>query len=67
MANAMNPDGTLVYSFVAIVLNNHIPNMIRFFGGFLYLSGMLIMLYNTFKTIEHGHAVDAPIPTFNGH
>jgi cytochrome c oxidase cbb3-type subunit 1 len=35
---------------------------LRFLGGLLYLSGMLIMLWNTVKTATNGHALDVQIP-----
>ena len=35
---------------------------IRLLGGLLYLGGMLIMLYNTMKTVADARAVDAAIP-----
>jgi cytochrome c oxidase cbb3-type subunit 1 len=35
-------------------------------GGLLYLAGMLIMAYNTFKTVSGGQSVNARIPTIVG-
>ena len=35
--------------------------MIRLVGGTLFLVGMLLMAYNTFKTIASGKAYDAPV------
>lgn len=51
MWRATNPDGTLVYSFVDTVLFSHYPYIGRAFGGFLYVSGMVVMAYNVYKTI----------------
>jgi cytochrome c oxidase cbb3-type subunit 1 len=31
-------------------------------GGVLFLSGMLIMAYNVWKTVAGKQAIDAPIP-----
>ena len=52
MWRATNPDGTLVYSFVDTVLFSHFPYIGRTFGGLLYVSGMLVMAYNVYKTIK---------------
>jgi cytochrome c oxidase cbb3-type subunit 1 len=35
---------------------------IRLAGGLLYLSGMLVMAYNVWKTAAGREATDAPIP-----
>jgi cytochrome c oxidase cbb3-type subunit 1 len=35
---------------------------IRLTGGILYLTGMLIMSWNTARTLLAGRAQDAPIP-----
>ena len=59
----LNPDGTLTYSFIESVKEKHVFFIIRMLGGLLYLSGMVVMLFNTLKTIGAGQAVDAPIPT----
>jgi len=62
MWRAINPDGTLTYAFVEVVKAVH-PYLIgRALGGLLYLTGMLIMGYNVFRTISAGKAVDAKIP-----
>jgi cytochrome c oxidase cbb3-type subunit 1 len=39
---------------------------IRLAGGVLYLSGMVVMAWNTWKTVMAGRAVDAPIPALTG-
>jgi cytochrome c oxidase cbb3-type subunit 1 len=36
--------------------------VVRLVGGVLYLSGMLIMAWNTVMTARSGKAVSAPIP-----
>lgn len=51
MWRATNPDGTLVYSFVDTVLFSHYPYIGRAFGGLLYVTGMVVMAYNVYKTI----------------
>lgn len=67
MASAQNLDGTLKYTFVEIVSNNYIPNIIRALGGLLFLSGMIIMLYNVIKTMGAGKPAVATIPAPAAH
>jgi len=62
MWRAVNPDGTLVYSFVESVKATYPFYVIRVLGGVLYLSGMLIMAWNVVMTVRQGKAVPAPIP-----
>ena len=62
MWRAVNPDGTLMYSFVEGVKATYPFYMIRFFGGLLYLSGMGVMVWNTVKTAQAGRYVAVPIP-----
>ena len=63
MWRAVNPDGTLVYSFVESVKATYPFYVIRLGGGLLYLAGMFIMAWNVVKTVMAGKAVSAPIPT----
>ncbi len=58
MWRATNVDGTLTYSFVESVKASYPFWTIRVIGGVLFLSGMLLMAYNMFKTIASGKAVD---------
>ena len=62
MWRAVNADGTLTYSFVEGVKATYPYYVVRFTGGLLYLSGMLIMAYNTFMTMRDGVDVQARIP-----
>lgn len=53
MWRAFNPDGTLMYpNFLETVLNLIPFYWIRAFAGALYLSGLLVMVYNIAKTIQ---------------
>jgi len=61
MWRAVNPDGTLTYSFVESVKSTYPFYAIRLLGGAMYFSGMLIMAYNVWKTVVGSKAVDAPI------
>jgi cytochrome c oxidase cbb3-type subunit 1 len=67
MWRAVNPDGTLVYSFVESVKATYPFYVIRLGGGLLYLVGMLIMGWNTVKTVMAGKAVEARIPLVLAH
>ena len=51
MWRAVNPDGTLTYSFVESVQAMHPYYVIRFIGGTMYLVGMFIMAYNIWRTV----------------
>ena len=61
MWRAVNPDGMLTYTFVEGVKATYPYYVIRLMGGVLYLSGMLLMAYNVWKTIAGARAVDAPV------
>jgi cytochrome c oxidase cbb3-type subunit I len=52
MWRAYDSLGFLEYSFVESVLAMHPYYLIRAFGGLLYVIGMLIMVYNCWKTIK---------------
>ena len=61
MWRAVNVDGTLTYTFVESVKATYPFYAIRLIGGILFLSGMFIMAYNTWKTVRGATAVDAPV------
>jgi len=54
MWRAINIDGTLAYSFVESVKGSYPFWAIRWLGGVLFLSGMLLMAFNMFRTIASG-------------
>jgi cytochrome c oxidase cbb3-type subunit I len=62
MWRAVNPDGTLVYTFVESVKATYPYYVVRLLGGLLYLGGMLIMGWNVVMTVKSGKSADAPIP-----
>jgi len=62
MWRAVNPDGTLTYTFAESVKATYPYYVIRFTGGFLYLSGMVLMAWNTWLTMRGTKSADAPIP-----
>ncbi len=67
MWRAVNPDGTLVYSFVESVKATFPFYVIRLGGGLLYLGGMLIMAWNVVMTIKGGKAVAQRVPMVAAH
>ncbi len=67
MWRAVNTDGTLAYSFVESVKGSYPFWAIRVLGGVLFLSGMLIMAFNMFKTIAGGNTKDVPVVAPAGH
>ncbi len=63
MWRAVNADGTLTYSFAEAVKATYPYYMVRLLGGFIFFAGMLIMVYNVWKTVAGQRAVDdAKIP-----
>ena len=67
MWRAVNYDGTLTYSFVESVQAMHPYYIIRWLGGVFFLTGMLIMAYNVWKTVtsqkvtEINDTIPAPV------
>jgi cytochrome c oxidase cbb3-type subunit 1 len=56
MWRAVNEDGTLTYSFVQSVEATWPYYVGRLIGGLMFLTGMLLMAYNTYKTIRGVHS-----------
>jgi len=50
MWREVNPDGTLTYAFIESIKATYPYYAVRLLGGLLYLSGMVIMAWNTWKT-----------------
>ena len=67
MWRAVNPDGTLTYTFVEGVKATYPYYVIRFGGGLMYLTGMCLMAYNTWLTMRGTKSVDARIPALVSH
>ena len=62
MWRAVNPDGTLTYTFVESVKATYPFYVIRTLGGLLFLGGMCIMAWNTWMTAVSGRSVKIAIP-----
>jgi cytochrome c oxidase cbb3-type subunit I len=62
MWRAVNPDGSLTYTFVESVKATFPFYVIRLLGGVLYLGGMVLMLWNVLMTAAKGSVVEVRIP-----
>ncbi|MEX0957702.1 MAG: cytochrome-c oxidase, cbb3-type subunit I [Burkholderiales bacterium] len=62
MWRAVNPDGTLTYTFVESVKATYPFYAIRLLGGILFFAGMLIMTWNVWKTVAGAKPAEARIP-----
>ncbi|QEY13786.1 MULTISPECIES: cytochrome-c oxidase, cbb3-type subunit I [unclassified Cellvibrio] len=52
MWRAFNPDGSLTYSFIETVVFSKGGYIMRLIGGAFFLTGMLVMAYNTYRTVS---------------
>ncbi len=62
MWRAVNEDGTLTYSFVESLQAMYPFYMVRFVGGAIFVLGIVIMMYNLYKTIAGARAADVAFP-----
>jgi cytochrome c oxidase cbb3-type subunit 1 len=62
MWRAVSEDGTLTYTFVESVKATYPFYAVRLLGGLLYLSGMLLMAWNVWKTVSESRPAEAMIP-----
>jgi len=62
MWRAVNADGTLTYSFIESVERTYPFYYVRLLGGVLFLLGMLLMMYNVWKTVSDAKPVDDAVP-----
>jgi len=61
MWRAFNDDGTLTYSFIETVKFTYPYYGIRLLGGLVFFSGMLVMVYNVYKTIADVKPKPVPV------
>jgi len=59
MWRAYNADGTLTYSFAESVAASYPGYYVRLIGGSMFLLGMVVMAWNTWKTVAPGGAAIA--------
>jgi len=58
MWRAFNKDGTLTYTFIESVTASHAGYVVRVIGGAFFVSGMLLMAYNTYRTAKAAGEID---------
>jgi len=56
---AVNPDGTLKYTFMEGLAKNYPFWHMRTLGGIIFTVGMLFFIYNIFMTIRKGNSLAA--------
>ena len=61
MWRAVNPDGTLTYSFVESLEAMYPFYTVRMIGGAMFLAGMIIMAFNVWKTVAGNQSVEGVI------
>jgi cytochrome c oxidase cbb3-type subunit 1 len=61
MWRAMNDDGTLTYTFVESLEATYPYYAVRLLGGLMFLSGMLIMAWNVWRTVRETEPVDSAV------
>ena len=62
MWRALNSDGTLTYAFIESVKQTWPYYATRFAGGVLFLTGMLVMVWNTWNTWKDARASNPELP-----
>ncbi|KMM87513.1 cbb3-type cytochrome c oxidase subunit I, partial [Pseudomonas psychrophila] len=58
MWRAVNADGTLTYSFVETLVASHPGYVVRLIGGAIFFIGMLLMAYNTWRTVHNAEPAE---------
>ena len=61
MWRAVNEDGTLTYTFIESIARSQPFYAVRLLGGVLFLGGMLIMCWNTWRTVRGVQVADVPV------
>ncbi len=61
MWRAVNEDGTLTYTFVESLQATYPYYALRLLGGLLFFSGMLIMVFNVWKTVASEKPEPVPV------
>jgi len=59
MLLATNPDGSLHYSFMETMIAIFPYYKLRALSGFIFLAGLLVFIYNIYKTAEKGKALQS--------
>ena len=61
-AARINPDGTLMYTFVEAVEASAPGYFVRLIGGLFWVTGMLIMAFNVYMTVKRREAISHSAP-----
>jgi len=64
--NTLPDDGTLKYTFIESIAATKPYYAFRLLGGILFLTGMFIMAYNVYKTVNKKQPANALIPQVAG-
>lgn len=66
MWNAMNPDGSLTYTFMETMVEMYPYWWIRAIGGLVFLAGVIVFIYNIFMTVRQDEARSLQTSTVEG-
>lgn len=66
MWRAVNSDGTLTYSFIESLQATYPFYFVRFLGGVVFLSGMFVMAWNVWRTVEPERDAMTTVSTAEG-
>ncbi len=66
MWNAMNPDGSLTYTFMETMVEMYPYWWVRTIGGTLFMLGVIVFIYNLFKTAHNGEKTASLAATAEG-
>ncbi len=66
MWNAMNPDGSLTYTFMETMVEMYPYWWIRVGGGLVYLAGILVFIYNLIMTVRAGEPTSNEVAAAEG-
>lgn len=63
MWHAQNPDGSLTYTFMEALSEMYPYYWLRGLSGVIYLAGILVFIYNLYKTAKQGEVVESTAQT----
>ena len=66
MWRAVNPDGSLTYTFMETMIEMYPYWWIRAVGGLIYFAGILVFIYNLVKTVREGEPALVPAAAAEG-
>jgi cytochrome c oxidase cbb3-type subunit 1 len=66
MWTAMNPDGSLTYTFMETMVEMYPYWWIRTIGGLIYMAGIIVFIYNIVMTIRNGESASLDTATAEG-